>query len=80
MVTEIGTLSNKEAEAVKVIEDFRGRVDKWDYMKGIFYWEPQIYNNWKPKEYATDGWGAYQMGAFNSKGQPNEALKALWKH
>ena len=80
MVTEIGTLSNKEAEAVKVIEDFRGRVDKWDYMKGIFYWEPQIYNNWKPKEYATDGWGAYQMGAFNSKGHPNEALKALWKH
>lgn len=80
MVTEIGTLSNKEAEAVKVIEDFRGRVDKWDYMKGIFYWEPQIYNNWKPKEYATDGWGAYEMGAFNSKGQPNEALKALWKH
>lgn len=79
MVTEIGTLASKEAEAVKVIEDFRERVDKWDYMKGIFYWEPQIYNNWKPKEYATDGWGAYQMGAFNSKGQPNEALKALWK-
>ena len=80
MVAEIGILSAKESEAVSVIEDFRSRVDGYEYMKGIFYWEPQIYNNWRPREYITDGWGAYNMGAFTSKGTPNAALKALWKH
>ncbi len=79
MITEIGTIAKQEVEGKKVIEDFRSRVDQLDYMKGIFYWEPQIYNNWRPQEYITLGWGAYHMGAFTSKGQPNEALKALWK-
>lgn len=79
MVAEIGTLSSQEQTAAQVIEDFRSRIDTLDYMKGIFYWEPQIYNNWRPKEYITDGWGAYNMGAFTSKGTPNQALKALWK-
>ena len=79
MVVEIGTMASSEAKAVEVIEDFRQRVDTLDYMKGIFYWEPQVYNNWRPKEYIELGWGAYNMGAFTSKGQPNNALKTLWK-
>lgn len=79
MVAEIGILAAQEAEAVRVIEDFRARVDAYDYMKGIFYWEPQIYNGWRPQEYIQLGWGAYNMGAFTSKGTPNAALKALWR-
>ena len=79
MVVEIGTMASSEAKAVEVIEDFRQRVDTLDYMKGIFYWEPQVYNSWRPKEYIELGWGAYNMGAFTSKGQPNNALKTLWK-
>lgn len=79
MIAEIGTLAAQEATAVKVIEDMRQRIDSLPYMKGIFYWEPQVYNNWRPQEYLSDGWGAYNMGAFTSQGQPNEALKALWK-
>ena len=79
MVVEIGTMASSEAKAVEVIEDFRIRVDTLDYMKGIFYWEPQVYNSWRPNEYIELGWGAYNMGAFTSKGQPNNALKTLWK-
>ena len=79
MVVEIGTLASSVATATQVIADFRQRVGALDYMKGIFYWEPQVYNNWRPKEYIELGWGAYNMGAFTSSGQPNEALKTLWK-
>lgn len=79
MVVEIGTMASTEEKAAEVIADFRQRVDTLDYMKGIFYWEPQVYNSWRPNEYIELGWGAYNMGAFTSKGQPNNALKTLWK-
>jgi arabinogalactan endo-1,4-beta-galactosidase len=79
MVVEIGTMASSVSKAAEVIADFRQRVDTLDYMQGIFYWEPQVYNNWRPKEYIELGWGAYNMGAFTSSGQPNEALKTLWK-
>ena len=79
MVVEIGTMAASVSKAAEVIADFRQRVDTLDYMKGIFYWEPQVYNNWRPKEYIELGWGAYNMGAFTSSGQPNNALKSLWK-
>lgn len=79
MVTEIGTVAAREAVGVQVVEDFRSRVDGLDYMAGIFYWEPQVYNNWRPNEYIALGWGAYNMGAFTPQGQPNAVLRALWK-
>ena len=79
MLVEIGTLSTSENTAVDVIADFRQKVDTLNYVKGIFYWEPQVYNNWRPQEYIPLGWGAYNMGAFTSDGQPNNALKILWK-
>ena len=79
MVVEIGTMASSVSKAAEVIADFRQRVDTLDYMKGIFYWEPQVYNNWRPKEYIELGWGAYNMGAFTSSGQPNNALKTLWE-
>ena len=79
MVVEIGTKASSVSQAAEVIADFRQRVDGLDYVKGIFYWEPQVYNNWRPKEYIELGWGAYNMGAFTTSGQPNNALKTLWK-
>jgi arabinogalactan endo-1,4-beta-galactosidase len=79
MVVEIGTKASSVSQAAEVIADFRQRVDGLDYVKGIFYWEPQVYNNWRPKEYIELGWGAYNMGAFTASGQPNDALKTLWK-
>jgi arabinogalactan endo-1,4-beta-galactosidase len=79
MVVEIGTKSVSEINAAEVIADFRQRVGELDYMKGIFYWEPQVYNNWRPQEYISLGWNAYDMGAFTDEGKPSEALKTLWK-
>ena len=32
-----------------------------------------------PQEYIPLGWGSYHMGAFTTEGQPNDALKQLWK-
>lgn len=78
MVVEIGTYADA-LDAVDVIADFRRRVDTLEYMKGIFYWEPQVYGGWRPQEYIPLGWGSYHMGAFTAEGQPNDALKMLWK-
>ncbi len=36
---------------------------------GVFYWEPQCYNNWK----------GYTKGAFDSEGMPTDALNAFAK-
>lgn len=82
MLSEIGTLSaNAQVPtAVQVITDLRAKLDTLPYYDGAFYWEPTCYNNWKPTEYAKDGWGAYNMGAFTSTGQPNQALIQLWQH
>ena len=80
MVVEIGTKSVSEINAAEVIADFRQRVGELDYMKGIFYWEPQVYNNWRPQEYISLGWNAYDMGAFTDEGKPSDVLKILWKH
>lgn len=81
IMAEVGTLaaSNQVPTAVKVIADLRSRLDTLDYFQGYFYWEPQCYGGWKPAEYKTKGWGAYNMGAFTSSGQPNAALIELWK-
>ena len=38
--------------------------------EGIFYWEPEVYNNWKPANYTTLGWSAYTKGAFDNSGKP----------
>jgi len=35
--------------------------------KGVFYWEPQVYNDWN----------GYKKGAFTSDGKPSDALNAF---
>ncbi len=79
MLCEIGTLAANVPSATQVMTDIRKRLDSLDYFAGIFYWEPQVFNNWKPAEYEKDGWAAYNMGAFTSKGTMNDALITLWK-
>ena len=82
MLAEIGTLSAKAQvpTAVEIMTDLRAKLDTLPYYVGSFYWEPTCYNNWKPAEYTEDGWGPYNMGAFTSTGQPNQALIRLWQH
>jgi arabinogalactan endo-1,4-beta-galactosidase len=34
---------------------------------GVFYWEPEAYNNWQ----------GYTLGAFDNSGKPTSALNAF---
>ena len=45
--------------------------------EGIFYWEPEVYNDWKPANYTTLGWGAYTKGAFDKSGKPTAVFDAF---
>ena len=44
--------------------------------EGIFYWEPEVYNNWKPANYTALGWAAYTKGAFDNSGKPTAVFDA----
>ncbi len=44
--------------------------------EGIFYWEPEVYDNWKPSNYTTLGWNAYTKGAFDNSGKPTKVFDA----
>jgi len=44
---------------VRSVNDHQGR--------GVFYWEPQAYGNWK----------GYTLGAFDNQGKPTAALDAF---
>ena len=44
--------------------------------EGIFYWEPEVYNNWKPANYTSLGWSAYTKGAFDNSGKPTAVFDA----
>lgn len=81
MLSEIGTYGDylSEARALQVMQDLLPRLRQMDYFCGVFYWEPQVFNDWKPKEYNAVGWGAYDMGAFTTKGAPNKALRYMLK-
>lgn len=78
IIAEVGTKSSNQPLAAKVMNDFIEKVCSIDSCVGVFYWEPQVYGGWKPAEYTTLGWGAYDMGAFQSTGQVSEALKLLF--
>ena len=78
MMVEVGTESTRPEESALVMADLM-ELMKDSPCKGIFYWEPQVYNQWKPAEYAALGWGAYSQGAFTSEGKANESLQIMLK-
>ena len=45
--------------------------------EGIFYWEPEVHNNWKPANYEILGWNAYTKGAFDNSGKPTSVFDAF---
>ncbi len=79
MVTEIGTASWDAAAAEACITDYRSKTDTLAGYAGVFYWEPEVYADWKPAEYEPLGWGAYHMGCFDAEGKPMKALELLWE-
>ena len=75
MLAEIGTLgkASKEQEALQVVTELLTELKQLSWFAGTFYWEPQVFNNWRPQEYISAGWGAYDQGAFNSVTLPSDA-------
>ena len=80
MVSEFGVIQTNITLGTQVANDFMTKVKALgpSVCAGVFYWEPQVYANWKPSSYNTFGWSAYQMGAFSSDGRPSSILDA-WK-
>ena len=76
MIAEVGTFANDTLSPL-VMEDFINRITAIDFCAGIFYWEPQVYGQWRPAEYIPLGWGSYDMGAFTPEGLPSEVMQIL---
>ena len=77
MICETGFEVSKSALADQVMQDLFARMTVIPQCAGIFYWEPEVDNTWRPAYYATLGWGAYGMGAFTPDGKPTAALNAF---
>lgn len=79
MIVEVGYSSDDEDVADAVISDVFSKVRAQEDIVGIIYWEPEVYNWWKPAYYYTLGWNAYSLGAFTSAGSPSAALNAFYE-
>lgn len=77
MIAEVGTTAFNPTLSATVMRDFVQRITAIDSCAGIFYWEPECYGGWSPREYASYGWEAYDMGAFTIDGKPAEALRIM---
>ena len=76
VISEIGMNwnSNQAAPMMKKMVDGCKAISTCE---GIFYWEPEVYNDWKPANYTTLGWGAYTKGAFDKSGKPTAVFDAF---
>lgn len=69
MITEVGMNWGQETACNSFITDLINKVKSVSGNKGlgVFYWEPEAYNNWQ----------GYQLGAFDNSGKPTAALNAF---
>lgn len=69
MICEIGMSESDSSACKSFISDLitKAKLVSGNKCLGIFYWEPECYNNWK----------GYTLGAFNNSGQPTIALDAF---
>lgn len=69
MICEVGMSWDQPGECKSFISDLMSKVKALPGKKGlgVFYWEPQAYNNWK----------GYTLGAFDNTGKPSSALDAF---
>lgn len=75
VVSEVGMAwdSSNAAQMMKTLVDGCKAIAACE---GVFYWEPEVYNNWKPAIYETLGWNAYTKGAFDKTGKPTAVFNA----
>jgi len=69
MVVEVGMEVDQPAITRSFLSDIITKVNSVSGANGlgVFYWEPEAYNNWQ----------SYGLGAFDSTGKPTEALDAF---
>lgn len=69
MIVEIGMSWDQAVESNAFITDLITKVKQVNGNKGlgVFYWEPQSYNNWQ----------GYTLGAFDNAGKPTIAMNAF---
>lgn len=69
MICEVGMPWDEAATAKLFLTDLitRAKAIANDKCLGLFYWEPQSYNNWN----------GYSLGAFDASGKPTVALDAF---
>lgn len=77
MICETGVWNSSPEEGYQVLADFIQRSRTLPHCAGVFYWEPQVYADWKPAIYETLGWKSYHMGAFTSQGRPSVIMDAF---
>lgn len=74
MIVETGVYCEYLDGGRAVMQDLFDKSRARDYIRGVFYWEPEQYNWWKPAIYTTIGWSNYNMCAFLSNGRPSSIL------
>lgn len=75
MISEVGVKTpDGEAAAKAVLKEFMDAAKKLSFCAGVFYWEPEVYDWWKPAIYNSKGWNAYGMGAYLSGGKPSSVM------
>jgi arabinogalactan endo-1,4-beta-galactosidase len=69
MITEIGMSWDQGSTCNAFISDLITKVKSVTNSRGlgVFYWEPEAYNNWQ----------GYSLGAFDNSGKPTTALSAF---
>lgn len=68
MIVETAVSNDDDQVAYNVMNDLFTKVRAQSNIVGILYWEPEIYNYWKPDYYQSLGWSAWSKGAFYSSG------------
>ena len=92
LVVEVGVKTPENtALAASVLQEFMDAVKAVDGCAGVFYWEPEVDGVWKPALYglpaelskytgkSESAWGAYNMGAFTTSGQPTAVMDVFAK-
>ena len=69
MIVEVGMSWDQASAANSFLTDLINNIRTIPSNKalGVWYWEPEAYNNWQ----------SYSLGAFDNSGKPTEALKAF---
>jgi arabinogalactan endo-1,4-beta-galactosidase len=72
MICEVGMSWDEAVTAKLFLTDLVTRAKAVAHNKclGVFYWEPEAYNNWK----------GYSLGAFDAGGKPTVAMEAFYAH